>query len=112
MIAVFETREETRLAESIAVEKFCVRQKFSGAPDKFGRHGRAAISQNLEAAQVIRLRLGHLRQEVQHRRHEHRVYQRRALRVIPECPAERMKVNHGVLFNEGVPGAARLQASH
>src|SRR5260370_40543397 len=36
-----------------------------------GGIGRPAISQNLEAAQVIRLCLGNLRQQVQHRRHKH-----------------------------------------
>src|SRR5258708_36067239 len=38
--------------------------------------------------------------------------QRRALCVIPECPAERMNVNHRVLSNEGAPGAAKRQPEH
>jgi len=38
--------------------------------------------------------------------------QRRALRVIPECPAERMNVNHGVLSNKEAPGAAKRQPEH
>src|ERR1700688_1924159 len=71
MLLIFETREEAGLAESITLEKFHVRQKLSGATHKFRGHGRTAISQNLEAAQVIRLGLWHLRQQIQHRRHEH-----------------------------------------
>src|SRR6266567_1336329 len=73
MFLIFETCEEAGLAESIALEKFHVRQKLSHPMDKFRRHWRTAISQNLEAAQVIRLCFGHLRQQVQHRRDEHRV---------------------------------------
>jgi hypothetical protein len=38
--------------------------------------------------------------------------QRRALRVIPGCPAERMKVNHRLLSNEEVPGIAKHQPEH
>src|SRR5713101_5818238 len=70
MFLIFETREEAGLAEPIALEKFHVRQKLSGAMDKFRRHWRTAISQNLEAAQVIRLCFRHLRQQVQHSRHQ------------------------------------------
>src|SRR6266566_1770134 len=73
MFLIFETCEEAGLAESIALEKFYVRQKLSHPMDKFRRHWRAAISQNFEAAQVIRLCFGHLRQQVQHCRDEHRV---------------------------------------
>src|SRR6202162_5483804 len=73
MLLIFETCEEAGLAESIAVEKFYVRQKLAGATTKSRRDGRTAISQNLEAAQVIRLCLWYLRQQVHHGRHEHRV---------------------------------------
>src|SRR6267142_6432552 len=73
MLLILETCEEAGLAESIALEKFHVRQKLSHPMDKFRRHRRAAVSQNLETAQVIRLCFGELRQQVQHRRHEHRV---------------------------------------
>src|SRR6266852_1747098 len=73
MLLIFETCEEAGLAESIALEKFHFRQKLSHPMDKFRRHWRTAISQNLEAAQVIRLCFGHLRQQVQHCGHEHRV---------------------------------------
>src|SRR5579859_4931294 len=73
MLLIFETCEETGLTESIALEKSHVRQKLSGATDKFRCHGRTAISENLEAGQVIRFCLRHLRQQVQHRRHEHGV---------------------------------------
>src|SRR6266478_5189848 len=73
MLLIFETGEEAGLAESIALEKFHVRQKLSHPMNKFRRHGRAAISQYLEAAQVIRLCFGHLRQQVQHCRDQHRV---------------------------------------
>src|ERR1700719_81828 len=73
MLLIFETCEEAGLAESIGLEKFHVRQKLSHPMDKFRRHWRASVSKNLEAAQVIRLCLGHLRQQVQHRRYEHRV---------------------------------------
>src|SRR5260370_38727277 len=52
--------------------------------DRFGRRGRAAISQSLEAAQVIRLCFGHLRQQVQHCRHEHRVSYAFALDQLTE----------------------------
>src|SRR6202166_4259960 len=71
MLLIFESCEEAGLAEPIALEKFHVRQKLSHPMDKFRRHWRASISQDLEAAQVIRLCLGHLRQQVQHRRYEH-----------------------------------------
>src|SRR6266403_2172078 len=70
MFLILETCEEAGLAESITLEKFHVRQKLSGAMDKFRRHWRTAISQNLEAAQVIRLCFRHLRQQVQHSRHQ------------------------------------------
>src|ERR1700739_1256196 len=73
MFLIFKTREEAGLAESIALEKFHVRQTLSHPMDKFRRHWRAAIRQNLETAQVIRLCFGHLRQQVQHCRHKHRV---------------------------------------
>src|SRR6266478_8926189 len=73
MLLIFKTREEAGLAESIALEKFHVRQKLSRPMDKLRRHWRTAISQDLETAQVIRFCFGKLRQQVQHRRHEHRV---------------------------------------
>src|SRR5258708_29339831 len=73
MLLIFETREEAGLAESIALEKFHVWQKLFHPTDQFWCHGRASVSQNLEAAQVVRLSVGHLRQQVQHCRHEHRV---------------------------------------
>src|SRR5215469_4619011 len=84
MVVIFETCEEAGLAESITLEKFHVRQKLSRPMDEFRRHWRAAISQNLEAAQVIRLCFGHLRQQVQHRRHEHRVSYAFALNQLTE----------------------------
>src|SRR5882762_9269505 len=70
MLLIFETCEEAGLAESIALEKFRVRQKLSRSVNKFRCHWRTTVSQDLEAAQVIRLCLGHLRQQVQHRRHQ------------------------------------------
>src|SRR6266404_599591 len=73
MFLIFKTREEPGLAEPIALEKFHVRQKLPRLMDKLGRHWRAAISQDLETAQAIRLCFGKLRQQVQHRRHQHRV---------------------------------------
>src|SRR5713226_741580 len=84
MLLIFETREEAGLAESIALEKFHVRQKLSRPMDKLRRHWRTAISQNLEAAQVIRLCFGDLRQQVQHRRHQHRVSYAFALDQVTE----------------------------
>src|SRR6266566_8859403 len=84
MLLIFETCEEAGLAESIALEKFHVRQKLSHPTDKFRRHWRTAICQNLEAAQVIRLCFGHLRQQVQHCRHEHRVGHAFALDQLTE----------------------------
>jgi len=69
MFPIFETCQEAGLAEPIALEKFHVWQELSGATDKFGRYWRTAIAQNLEAAQVVRLGLEHLRQQVQHRGH-------------------------------------------
>src|SRR5258706_10559696 len=71
MLLILEACEEAGLAESIALEKFHVLQKLSHPMDKVRRHWRPAITQNLEAAQVIRLCLGNLRQQVQHRRHKH-----------------------------------------
>src|SRR6266567_4939987 len=84
MFLIFETREEAGLAESIALEKFHVRQKLSRPMDKLRRHWRTAISQNLEAAQVIRPCFGDLRQQVQHRRHQHRVSYAFALDQLTE----------------------------
>src|SRR6266496_5751907 len=84
MLLIFETREEAGLAESIALEKFHVRQKLSRPMDKLRRHWRTAISQNLEAAQVIRPCFGDLRQQVQHRRHQHRVSYAFALDQLTE----------------------------
>src|SRR6476660_6506265 len=84
MLLIFEPSEKAGLGESIALEKFHVRQKLSGATNKLRRHRRTAISENLEAAQVIRLCIGHLRQKVQHRRHEHRVRHAFALNQLTE----------------------------
>src|SRR5882762_6543717 len=84
MLLIFETSEKAGLAESIALEKFHVRQQLSGATNKFRRHWRTAISQNLEAAKVIWLCFGHLRQQVQHRRDEHRVRYAFALNQFTE----------------------------
>src|ERR1700680_188854 len=84
MLLIFETCEEAGLTESVALEKFHVRQKLSSATDKFRRHWRTAISQNFEAAQVIRLCFGHLRQQVHHCRHEHRVSYTFALDQLTE----------------------------
>src|SRR5260221_14273420 len=84
MFVMLETREEAGLAQSIALKKFHVRQKLSHPMDKFRRHWRAAISQNLEAAQVIRFCFGHLRQQVQHCRDEHRVSYAFALDQLTE----------------------------
>src|SRR5207253_2848497 len=84
MLLILETCEEAGLAESITLEKFHVRQKLSHPIDKFRRHWRTAVSQNLEAAQVIPLCLGHLRQQVQHCRHKHRVSYAFALDQLTE----------------------------
>src|SRR5882672_12962753 len=84
MFPIFETCQEAGLAESIALEKFHVWQELSGETDKFGRYRRTAIAQNLEAAQVIRPCLGHLRQQVQHCRDEHRVSYAFALDQLTE----------------------------
>src|SRR6266404_1572747 len=84
MLLILETCEEAGLAESVALEKFHVRQKFSYPVDNIRRHRRAAISQNLEAAQVIRISLGHLRQQVYHCWHEHRVGHAFALDQLTE----------------------------
>src|SRR5713226_6083659 len=84
MFLILETREKAGLAESIALEKFHVWQKLSHPMDKVRRHWRPAISQNFEAAQVIRLCLGNLRQQVQHRRDEHRVSYAFALDQLTE----------------------------
>src|SRR5467141_2882364 len=84
MLLILETCEEAGLAESVALEKFHVRQKFSHPVDNIRRHRRAAISQNLEAAQVIRIPLGHLRQQVYHCWHEHRVGHAFALDQLTE----------------------------
>src|SRR5277367_1588180 len=73
MLLIFEACEEAGLAESIALEKFHVWQELSGATDKLWRDWRTAISQNLKTGQVIWLLFGHLRQQIQHCRHEHRV---------------------------------------
>jgi len=73
MLLVFETRKEAGLAESIALDKFHIRQKLSRPMNKFRGHWRTAIRQNLNAAHVIRLSFWYLRQQVQHRRDEHRV---------------------------------------
>src|SRR6266853_1216987 len=84
MLLIFETCEEAGLAESIALEKFHIWQKLSHPMDKFRRHWRAAISQNLEAAQVIRLSSGHLSQQVHHCWHKHRVCHAFALDQLTE----------------------------
>src|SRR3984957_20066931 len=84
MLLIFEPCEEPGLAESIGLEKFHVRQKVSHPMDKFRRHWRASVSQDLEAAQVTRLCLGHLRQQVQHCGHEHRVGHAFALDQLTE----------------------------
>src|SRR5579863_7132104 len=73
MLLIFETREEASFAESIGLKEFHLRQELSCSLNKFRCHWRTAISQNLEAAQVIRLCFLELSQQVQHRRDEHRV---------------------------------------
>src|SRR5882757_2861746 len=94
MLLILETCEEAGLAESIALEKFHVRQKFSSATDEFRRHGRTAISQNFETAQVIRLRLRHLRQEVQHGRYEHGVSHAFLLDQLTEALRAKLRKCH------------------
>src|SRR6201987_5962701 len=84
MLSIFEPCEEAGLAESIALEKFHVRQKFPHPLDEFWGHWRAAIGQKLEAAQVIRLSFGHLRQQVQHCGNEQRVGHALALDQLTE----------------------------
>src|SRR5260221_1184942 len=99
MLLIFETCEEAGLAESVALEKFHVRQKLSGATDKFRSHWRTAISQNLEAAQVIRLCLGHLCQQIQHCRNEHRVSYAFALDQLTETLRAELR-NHDLARTE------------
>src|SRR5277367_4124650 len=84
MLLIFKTGEEAGLAESIALEKFHVRQKLSYPTHKFRSYWRAAISQDLKAAQVIRLSIGHLCQQVQHGRHQHRMGHAFALDQLTE----------------------------
>src|SRR5580704_668168 len=84
MLLVFETREETSFAESIGLKEFHLRQKLSCSLNKFRCHWRTAISQNLEAAQVVPLCFGELSQQVQHRRDEHRVSYAFALYQLTE----------------------------
>jgi len=91
-----EVREVDAASRSRSVhsmEKFHVRQKLSHPMDKVRRHWRAAISQNLEAAQVIRLCFGHLREQVQHCRDEHRVGHAFALDQLTET----FRVNFGIV---------------
>src|SRR5260221_14177056 len=92
MFVMLETREEAGLAQSIALEKFHVWQKLSHPMDKFRRHWRAAISQNLEAAQVIPLCVGHLREQVQHCRDEHCVGHAFALDQLTETFRRELRI--------------------
>src|ERR1700722_11101392 len=84
MFLIFETCEETSFAESIALKQFRVWQKLSHPMAKFRRHWRAAISQNIEAAQVIGLCFGKLSQQIYHRRHQHSVGHTFALDQLTE----------------------------
>src|SRR5882762_11911091 len=111
MLLILETCEEAGLAESITLEKFHVRQKLSHPMDKFRRHWRAAISQNLEAAHVIRLFFGHLRQQVQHCRHEHRVGHTFALDQLTETLRAELW-NRDLAGTERDRKSTRLNSSH
>src|SRR5277367_3124413 len=84
MLLIFKTCQEAGLAESIALEKFHVRQKLPYPTHKFRSYWRAPISQDLKAAQVIRLSFEHLRQQIQHGRHEHRMGHAFALDQLTE----------------------------
>src|SRR5260221_3179831 len=84
MLLIFETREEASFAESIGLKEFHVRQKISRSVNKFRCHWRTTVSQDLEAAQVIRLCFEDLRQQVQHCRDEHRVSYACALDQLTE----------------------------
>src|SRR5260221_11896611 len=84
MLLIFETREEASFADSIGLKEFHVRQKLSRSVNKFRCHWRTTVSQDLEAAQVIRLCFGDLRQQVQHCRDEHRVSYACALDQLTE----------------------------
>src|SRR5258706_13546724 len=84
MLLIFEPGEEAGFVDSIALEKFHFRQKLSHPMNKLRRHWRAAISQDLEAAQVIRICFGHLSQQVQHCRDEYRVGHAFALDQLTE----------------------------
>src|SRR5713226_4269071 len=84
MLLIFETREEASFAESIGLKEFHVRQKLSRSVNKFRCHWRTTVRQDLEAAQVISLCFGHLRQQVQHSRHQDRVSYAFALDQLTE----------------------------
>src|SRR5882757_4701942 len=73
MFLVLKTGEIPGFAESVHLHKLDVGQKLSSSADQFRRHGRSAISQHLETAQIVLLRPGKLRQQVDHRRHQYSV---------------------------------------
>src|SRR5215468_3023858 len=105
MLLVLEARQKAGLAESIALEKFHVRQKLPRPMDELRCHWRTAISQNLEAAQVERLCFGHLRQQVQHRWHEHCMGHVFALYQLTETLRTK-------LWNRHLAGAERWCCEH
>src|ERR1700722_2396754 len=84
MLLIFKTSKESGLTESIALEKFHVRQKLSYPTHKFRSYWRAAISQDLKAAQVIWLAFEQLCQQVEHGWHEHRMGHAFALDQLTE----------------------------
>src|SRR5579863_10290585 len=100
MLLIFETREKACFAESVALKEFHLRQKLPRPANQFRRHWRTAIGQNFEATQVIRLCLGKLRQQVQHRGYEHSVSYALALDRLTESLWAELR-NRGLAGTEG-----------
>src|SRR2546422_11351444 len=69
---VLKTCEIPGFTESIDLHELDVGEELSSATNQLRRHGRSAVGQHLESAQIMLPRVGKLRQQINHRRDQDR----------------------------------------
>src|SRR5258708_15977933 len=73
VLVILQAREKTGFTQSVDLNQLKIRQKLPRPVNEPRRHRRSAISQHLEAAQVVLFSFWRLGQQIDHCRHQNGV---------------------------------------
>src|SRR5258708_27688391 len=85
MLIVLKSCEKARLAQPVDLNQPDIRKQGPRAMNDFGGNWRAPVSKLFQTPEVIARQLRELRQQVDHRRDEHRIAHAFALHRLAEC---------------------------